>query len=433
VFLSFAVVLVGFSLAMGQTTETTLHNFMGGTDGADPVADLLYVPGTGIIYGTTEKGGGSTACTKGCGTVFSIHPDGSSYSVLYSFAGGGTDGANPEAGLVMDVSGNLWGTTYNGGTHNLGTVYELSPIGGGMYSESFVFSFTGKNGSHPLARLVLDSSGNVYGTTYAGGTKGDGAVFELAVSGAETVLHSFSGPDGSHPRAGVVFDSGGRLWGTTSLGGESKLGTVFVLSRSGSVWSETFLYSFTGANGANPYGAVTLDASGNAYGTTKFGGSTCPIAAAGCGVVYELEPSGGGYTGSVIYPFAGSTDGALPADALTWTVDESGFSYLYGTASEGGDTIAGCATKGCGTAFELCSIGSSCGSSSPWAEYTLFDFTGRTTGRTPEAGILNFTPSGGLDPLTHRGRELHGGCTIVCVTTLSSGGSSGNGTLDELP
>ena len=143
VFLSFAVVLVGFSLAMGQTTETTLHNFTGGTDGADPVADLLYVPGTGIIYGTTEKGGGSTACTKGCGTVFSIHPDGSSYSVLYSFAGGGTDGANPEAGLVMDVSGNLWGTTYNGGTHNLGTVYELSPIGGGMYSESFVFSFTG--------------------------------------------------------------------------------------------------------------------------------------------------------------------------------------------------------------------------------------------------------------------------------------------------
>jgi uncharacterized repeat protein (TIGR03803 family) len=433
--------LVGLFLnsAVGQTSETTLHSFTGSPDGADPVADLLYDSGSNTVYGTTNKGGASHACAGGCGTVFSIKPDGSAYTILYSFAGGITDGANPQAGLVRDSSGSLYGTTYNGGAHKLGTIFKLSPIGGGLYSETVLFSFDGKNGAHPLARLVFDDSDNIYGTTYEGGTTGDGVVFELPATGTETVLYSFTGPDGSRPRAGVVFDASHNLWGTTSLGGGSNLGTVFMLSSSSGLSSESFLYSFTGTSGANlganPYGAITLDSLGNVYGTTKFGGAPCSIpATTGCGVVFELQPSGGGYVGVPIYAFDGGPDGALPVDKLTLTVDGSGFSYLYGTASAGGDTSKGCPKAGCGTAFELCSMGSSCGSSSPWSEYTLFDFTGRTSGRTPEANIINFAPvSGAVDPLTHRRNDLHGGCTSACMTALSGGGASNNGTIDELP
>ncbi len=431
--LPMVIVLFSFGPALAQTT-TTLHNFAGGTDGADPVADLLYDANSGTVYGATNKGGGSTACPKGCGTVFSINPDGSGYTILHSFAGG-TDGAHPEAGLVMDGSGNLYGTTYSGGARNLGTVYELSPVGGGVYSESVILSFTGKNGSYPLARLVLDASGNIYGSTLMGGAKGDGVIFELSSSGTETVLYSFSGSDGSRPRAGVVFDAMGNLWGTTSLGGSSDLGTVFVLSSSTGGWSESFLYSFTGANGANPWGAVTLDGSGNAFGTTKFGGSTCTITAAGCGVVFEVQPStGGGYTGGVIYSFAGGSDGALPVDGLTLSVDLSGYSYLFGTASEGGDTGKGCPKTGCGTGFELCSVGSSCGGALSWAEYGLFEFGGAKGGKLPKAGIIDFSPSvGDLQPESHRGRNGHGGCTSVCMGTASSGGSSNGGTIIESP
>jgi len=420
------------AIAFSQSSETTLHNFAGGADGADPLGDLVYDSSTGLVYGTTDEGGGSSLCTKGCGTVFSISPNGSPYKTLYGFAGG-TDGANPQAGLVIDQFGNLYGTTYNGGAHGFGTVFKLMPIGGGMFTESVLYSFPGgKPGEHPLSRLVLDPSGNLYGTTYAGGS-GHGVVFVVSPSGSETVLFTFSAVNGSHPRAGVVFDPAGNLWGTTSVGGVANLGTVFRLSFSGSVWTETFLYSFTGPGGANPYAEVTIDSLGNVFGTTKFGGTpTCGFNAAGCGVIFELTPRGGGFTETPIYSFTGAADGAEPMADVTLVLDATGFRHLFGTASGAGTLGGTCPAKGCGTAFELCSIGSSCSGSTKWTEYTLFDFAGKHGGKTPASGMLVFSPVvTGSRPLGFppSGR---GTCTSGCMTTPSSGGSTGNGTIDRL-
>lgn len=439
--LLWSIIVAAQAPVFSQSTETTLHNFAGGTDGSDPVADLLYVPAKTTVYGTTNKGGAAAACVKGCGTVFSIQSDGSGYTVLYRFEGG-NDGANPEAGLVADESGNLYGTTYNGGPNNLGTVFELSPEPpsgcpagsntGNGWCETVLFFFSGPDGSHPLARLVLDQSGNLYGTTFEGGTKKKGTVFEIQPSGVLIVLYSFTGPTGASPRAGVVFDASANLWGTTSEGGASKLGTVFKLSESGGAWSESFLFSFDEADGAHPYGTVTLDGLGDVFGTTKTGGG-CSFAAAGCGVVFELQPgASGGYTESVLYPFTGTTDGAAPADDLTLAVDDGGFSYLFGTASEAGTIGGTCPSTGCGTAFELCSAGSSCGNPNGWSESTLFDFAGKQGGKTPLAGMLVFLPIADENASSGPPPTGKGQCTSGCMTTASTGGTSGNGTLDQL-
>jgi uncharacterized repeat protein (TIGR03803 family) len=424
--------------AVAFCQETTLHNFTGGTDGANPLGDLLYDSASGLVYGTTNKGGGSAACSKGCGTVFAVQPDGSGYTVLYAFLGG-TDGANPQAGLTMDSSGNLYGTTYNGGAHGLGAVYKLTALTGGAFSESILYSFAGgtADGEHPLAHLAIDSSGNLYGTTYSGGRKKKGVVFELTSSGTESILYNFTGADGSSPRAGVVFDASGNLWGTTSTGGAFNLGTVFQLTGVSGVWSQSFLYSFTGlptGDGANPYAKVTLDTSGNVYGTTKYGGPGCTFTSKGCGAVFELQPSTGGYTESLIYSFTGGLDGAEPIAKVTLALDPSGNSYLFGVAN-GAGTIGGkCPSMGCGTFFELCSMTSTCGSTSAWTEYTLADFAGKSNGRNPAGGVVvytPFTPSPSYDPFGHV--LGHEGCPSGCGNTGSSGGSSGNGTYDTSP
>ncbi len=437
-----SVLIATQAQVFSQSTETTLHNFAGGNDGADPVADLLYVSASATVYGTTNKGGGSAVCTKGCGTVFSIQSDGSGYVVAYHFQGGENDGANPQAGLVMDASGNLWGTTSNGGAHNLGTIFKLSSIGGGMFQKSFLYSFAGypSDGAHPLSKLVLDSSGNLYGTTFEGGAENKGTVFELEASGTEVVLYSFTGRNGLLPRAGVVFDANGNLWGTTSKGGMtatgavSTQGTVFGLTEVEGVWGESFLYSFRGlpdGDGANPYGAVTLDSAGDVFGTTKAGGAGCTFSAGGCGVVFELSATEG-YSESLLYSFTGTADGAAPVDDLTLALDESGFAYLFGTASEAGTVGGTCPATGCGTAFEVCSPGSSCGGANDWSESTLFDFGGRNGGRTPLAGMVVFEPLSSGDS---RQGPLYGGkgqCTSGCTLPISGGGTSGKGTLDEL-
>jgi len=416
------------------STETTLHNFTGGADGATPLSDLLYDPVSGFVFGTTNNGGGSAACTSGCGTVFALRPDGTGYTVIYHFLGG-TDGANPQAGLVMDGSGNLYGTTYNGGTRGLGTVFKLTPLGGGVFSESVLFSFSGGNGgSHPQSRLVLDSGGNLYGTTFGAGAHARGIVFELTPGGVESVLFAFAGANGSRPRAGVVFDGSGNLWGTTSAGGAAALGTVFRLSKSGGVWSQSFLYSFTGSDGANPFAAVTVDTAGDVYGTAKFGGApSCAFAAAGCGVVFQFQPSGLSFTESTIYNFGGGKDGAAPVADVTLALDAGGHQYLYGTASQAGKTGGSCGAKGCGTVFELCGSGSACQSGVlPWTEYTLFDFLGASGGKTPQAGVLVFAPVAAADEFDSPPPGGKGQCTSGCMTSTSSGGSSGSGTTDGL-
>jgi uncharacterized repeat protein (TIGR03803 family) len=295
-----------------------LYSFTGGSDGANPFASLIL--DGGILYGTTYNGG-----AFGYGVVFKL--DNGTETVLYSFTGG-ADGANPYASLLPDSAGNVYGTTASGGASGYGVVFKVSKTG----TETVLYSFTGgTDGATPYGRLIRDSAGNFYGTTYDGGAYGYGVVFKLYKK-EETVLYSFSGgADGANPYAGLVRDSSGNLYGTTSHAGASDSGVVFELDTAG---TETVLYTFTGGtDGAFPYAGLVRDSSGNLYGTTYGGG------ASSSGVVFEVNTSGGE---TVLHSFTGLTDGGSPLAGLI--EDKSG--NLYGTAYLGG-------TSEYGTTFKL--------------------------------------------------------------------------------
>jgi uncharacterized repeat protein (TIGR03803 family) len=230
---------------------------------------------TGNLYGTTSAGG-----TGKYGTVFKITPSGAE-SVLYSFTGG-TDGCFPQnAGVVLGKNGVLYGTTSGEGCSSLGTVFKLSPSGAETVLHRFVNNH--KDGSDPKAGLFIDNTGNLYGTTYFGGTHGYGTVFKITPSGAEKVLHSFTGLDGENPLASVIRDTAGNIYGTTYIGGASNYGTVFKLTPTG---TETVLHTFVGypADGAYPTAGLVLGTKGILYGTTYAGGSTK------YGTVFKLVP-----------------------------------------------------------------------------------------------------------------------------------------------
>ena len=241
-------------------TETILHSFLGGSDGANPYSGLLL--GDGNLYGTTYQGGASNA-----GIVYKLSPSGTE-TVLYSFTGG-ADGGNPYAGVIADSAGNLYGTTYSGGAFGYGTVYKLT-----AGQETVLYSFTnGADGANPYAGVISDSAGNLYGTALYGGvancTYGCGVVYKLTPAGEQTVLHSFSsrnyGP--GWPYAGVIRDSAGNLYGAASVGGDKDGGCVYEISASG-VFS--VLYSFFINKGpAVPKGGLVRDSSGNFYGTAE--------------------------------------------------------------------------------------------------------------------------------------------------------------------
>ena len=311
--------------------ETVLYSFTGGSDGAIPEAGLV-MDSSGNLYGTTAYGGAS-----GNGVVFRVDPAGNE-NVLYSFTGG-SDGATPEAGLVMDSSGNLYGTTLFGGSAQSGTVFKLDPAG----NETVLHSFTGGNdGAYPFAGLIRDSAGNLYGTTNEGGSSdcsgGCGTVFKLDPSGNETVLHSFAYySDGGYPYAGLVIDASGNLYGTAYEGGPSGYGTVFRLDPSG---NETVLHNFTYSDGAYPVAGLVRDSSGNLYGTATSGGAGSPAV----GVVFELDRFG---NETVLHTFTGGSDGA---DPYAGVVQDSSRN-LYGTAEYGGSS-SDC-YGGCGTAFKV--------------------------------------------------------------------------------
>lgn len=278
----------------GQWTETVLYSFCqqkSCADGANPAWGVIF-DSAGNLYGTTEAGGGSDF-----GTVFELSPSSGGWTehVLESF--NGTNGELPVAGLVFDGSGNLYGTT-SAGTGSGGTVFELSPSGA-TWVESILHVFGPiPDGNTPEANLVFDSAGNLYGTTQLGGEfscggSGCGTVFELtpAVGGwTENVIYSFDGDDGENPVASVVLDAAGNVYGTTSVGGDARCGestgcgTVFRLTpESGGQWTETFFKLPGGSGGANPVAQLTLDASGNVYGTTANGGNT------NSGVLFEIK------------------------------------------------------------------------------------------------------------------------------------------------
>jgi|SRR5580704_1829830 uncharacterized repeat protein (TIGR03803 family) len=281
------------------------------------------------------------AFTLGFVLLLSSRAQSQTFSVVHSFAGG-DDGANPLAGLVIDGSGNLYGTTSSGGANGAGSVFEYSSSG----EESVLYNFTGGNdGGDPEASLLLIGS-TLYGTTVSGGTSGSGTVFEVTLQGKETVLYSFKGqPDGAAPGASLVRDSSGNFYSTTNLGGANGNGTVFKLIRSkvpGAAWTEQVLYSFgTGTDGANPVSGVSLDSAGNLYGTTSAGGTY------GYGTVFQLAPSGTSWTENTLHEFELLNDGGIPYAGIV--LDHAG--NLYGATTDGG---AG-GSEGGGTIFEMTS------------------------------------------------------------------------------
>ena len=315
--------------ATGQ--ETVLHTFSGGADGAEP-SGTLALDSAGNLYGTTDKGGSADL-----GAVYRLNPSGEEM-VLHSFTG--QDGWNPDRGVLRDSAGNLYGTTFEGGGMNAGLVFKIDPAG----QETVLYSFTGgPDGGWPEAGVIMDPAGNLYGTTSGGGPANVGVVYKLDAAGNETVLYSFTGfgAEGGIPGGGVIRDSAGNLYGTAAGGGvccEGRQGSglVFKLDTAGNY---TVLYTFTaGPDGGIPQGNLTRDSAGNIYGTTEFGGdvtsgeySSCYT---GCGVVFKLSTAG---QETVLYSFTGGADGDQPLTGVV--LDKAG--NLYGTTHAGGAGSAG--------------------------------------------------------------------------------------------
>ncbi|HEY1869176.1 MAG TPA: choice-of-anchor tandem repeat GloVer-containing protein [Candidatus Cybelea sp.] len=360
-------------LKRASSSYQLLYSFAGGSDGANPWAGLVNVHGT--LYGTTVDGG-----ANGYGTVFSVTTTGAE-KVLHTFAGSPADGAAPYAGLI-NVNGTLYGTTFYGGAHGYGTYYVAGTVFSvtttGKEKVLYSFAYGSAQGFGPYADLI-DVKGTLYGTTYDGGAYYNGTVFRVTMTGKEKVVHSFGyGSDGSQPLAGLI-NVKGVLYGTTPTGGADGIGAVFSVTRSG---AEKVLYSFSGgSDGENPDAALT-DVKGKLYGTTATG------APSSGGTVFSITTTGKEKT---LYDFCikrKCTDGSGPEARL---VDVSG--TLYGTTIYGG-------LYGKGTIFSVTTTGK---------EKVLYSFGNGSDGNTPYAGLI----------------AVNG--TLYGTTTY--GGASGNGTV----
>jgi uncharacterized repeat protein (TIGR03803 family) len=426
------LILTFASTASAEWKEKVLYSFQGGVnDGSLPAGGVVF-DSQGNLYGATTYGG-LTACAIGgeCGTIFQLSRpvqkgDPWTEKLIYKFQGqGSNDGGVPSGGLILDAAGNLYGITAYGGSGDCvllglragcGTVYELSPPKqkGGAWKETILYSFpTAKQGYFPNGNLVFEKSGNLYGATTFGGTKGTscdayyggqcGVVFELTPPKAkpgrwtEQVLHNFAGgTDGANPNGGLVLDSKGNVYGTTYMGGSGDWGTVYQLkppTRKGGVWTEKQLLVFTSGNaGGLPSAGVIFDSKANLYGTTVGtifrlappstksgrwkhtilstfnnyeaydpdgalvfdpGGSlygTTYSSNTFHGTVFRLQPpsrKGSKWTFAILYGFLGPPDGGQPAANLIF--DKNG--NLYSTTQKGGTGV--CSFYGCGTVFEV--------------------------------------------------------------------------------
>lgn len=396
-----ATLALGRNVAYAQS-ETTLYDFSGGTDGGAPEAGLIF-DANGNLYGTASGGGLAGGCLfgLGCGTVFELSPGAGgawTLTTIYTFQGG-SDGAEPEGTLLMDASGNLFGETSGGGgttstclAVGCGTIFELSPNGSGGWQKITLHEFIGgEDGSAPDGGLVLDASGNLYGTAIQGGgtcsalKAGCGTAFELTPQAdgrwKETILHRFgmTSTDGIAPAGGVVFDAKGNLFGTAALGGGSSnsectspgCGTVFELTLNAGKWTEKTLYAFDSTDGMNPDAGVTLDSAGDMFGTTFQGGTGLG------GVVFELTPQDTGWRFKVLHQFNSFAAGVRPSAGVV--LDAAG--NLYGTTEFGGNNVTQCRLgneNGCGTVYEL-----SPASSGTWKYAPLYLFTGNADGNFP--------------------------------------------------
>jgi uncharacterized repeat protein (TIGR03803 family) len=297
--------------------KSVLYNFTGEKDGSHPNAALLRDT-AGNLYGTTAEGG-----IYGGGTVFKLDSAGKE-AVLYSFSATTTDGLFPW-GLIRDSKGSFYGATFEGGTYNAGTIYRLDTSG----IETILYNFTGTGADqgYPSPILARDSSGNLYGTTQGPGANTGvyGTVFKVDPLGHQSVLYTFTGGgDGSVPVGGIVRDKAGNLYGVTALGGNAfgtgGFGVVFKVDTTN---TETVLHTFAGADGQNPVGALIRDNSGNLYGTTGYGGEYR------WGTVFKVDTAN---NETVLHSFNGNSDGKYPNGGLVR--DSAG--NLYGTTQSGG-------------------------------------------------------------------------------------------------
>ncbi len=388
--------LLALTLAAPAQAQTfkVLHTFHG-KDGAAPVGQLVRDK-AGNLYGTTVLGGAGK-CQGGCGAAFKMSKSGK-MAWVHSF--NGANGEQPEAGLLRDTAGNLYGTTIDGGKINnhicpdgsrCGVVFRLNESG----EETVLHKFTGPpDGYFPESLLVEDPAGDIYGTTYIGGTNGAGTVFKLDAAGNYTTLYDFTGgTDGCGPDPGVILDSAGNLYGVAGggAGGCNGYGVVFKVDASG---NETVLHTFEGADGSGPDSVLLFDSQGNLYGTTANGGSS-EVCDGGCGTVFKLSPQNGNWSETVLYNFCSlsdCTDGLSPARGPL-VRDSAG--NLYGTAYFGG-TYRNCNGGGCGVVFKLDTAGK---------ETVLHNFTGGADGAFPWGGLTD-GPAGILYGAAQLGGDL---------------------------
>jgi uncharacterized repeat protein (TIGR03803 family) len=320
-------------------------------------------------------------------------------ATLFSF--NGTSGSGPEGSLIADAKGNLYGTTGQGGKNGDGTVFKLTPPTGSKtaWTHAVLYNFSGIDGKSPGGSLVLDSAGNLYGTTPEGGTSNDGTVFKLTPPGpgksgwTESVLISFNGANGISPNGALARDAAGNLYGATIFGGAVKnctaqpgavgCGAIFKLSppaKGATAWKHTLLFSFNGTNGNRPYGGLTLDAAGNLYGTISYTADDA---------VFELSPPKAGklsWTETVLFAFNG-TDGRIANGGLN--IDKKG--NLYGTTSYGGANDTGVVFK----------LARPISAGTLWKETVLVSFDG-THGDRPNAGLA-FDAAGNVYGTTESG------------------------------
>lgn len=384
------VVLLAFCLTSWAASEKVLYAFHG-KDGLGPLNVMLGSDGS--LYGTTYEGGTNSCSfsTSGCGVVFRLTrgADGKwQETVLHNFSG--SDGWFPNGTLVADKSGNLYGTTVNGGPScsqlGCGVVFELVRGQDDKWTFKVLHDFAVSDGANSYAGLIFDLKGNLYGTTSGGGnticTGGCGVVFELSPAGqgqwTETVLYAFQGKDGDGPYGPVTFDSSGNLYGTTIHGGAHGGGTVFKLAPGSKGWTETVLHSFNfdTKDGYEPTYGVTFDRAGNLYGTTQFGGTN---GGQGWGTAFKLTPTeGGSWKETILHAFDEAKFGG--GFVTSGLLDQQG--NLYGTTDSGGkyDCPVG-GGLGCGTVFKLTQA------NGRWSESVLHSFGNGNDGAGPYGGL----------------------------------------------
>jgi uncharacterized repeat protein (TIGR03803 family) len=381
-------------------TETTLHAFTNGSDGGAPDAGLIS-DSKGSLYGTALDGG-----AHGYGTVYKLTHSASGWkeTVLYNFDGGTGDGAFPDYDLAFDAAGNLYGTTSAGGigwntpVRGWGTVFKLTPSGS-VWTERVIHFFA--TGYRPSSGLIIDTAGDMFGEIGGSATGAGGSIYRMknvSTGWKFRTLFNFDGTDGSYPAGGLILDYAGNLYGMTGSGGAVCCGTVFEVKHGANdTWTQSLLYSFTGGtDGGFPNAPLVSNGPGRLYGTTMTGGDLS-CGNGGCGVVFELSLSGGIWKETVRHSFTDSPDGNNSQAGMTF--DKAG--NLFGTTATGG-------ADGYGSVFELMPR-----PAGEWKETILYSFTNGNDGAYPSNALLR-----GLGNI---------------YSTASGGGQFGWGAVFELP